>query len=153
MPAPPLSLKHVPPVLVGDAPSDASRYQSGQLPRSPFLDSFRIADQRPKHPRNLQALTDGIFGENGPRPQITGGCDDDHFLDPQTKVASPYCSSNARSNFVGRWPTRTTALPAQNARTAPVTIKGLTLVGKGQFAWAEKALGELSPDEAIVEVA
>ncbi len=46
-----------------------------------------------------------------------------------------------------------TALPSQNARTAPVTIKGLTLVGNGQFAWAEKALGELPPDEAIVEVA
>ncbi len=47
----------------------------------------------------------------------------------------------------------TTALPAQSACSAPAKNKGLTLVAKGQFDWAETALGELSPDEVIVEVA
>jgi 6-hydroxycyclohex-1-ene-1-carbonyl-CoA dehydrogenase len=47
----------------------------------------------------------------------------------------------------------TTALPAQSAYSAPATSKGLRLVANGQFDWAETAPGELSPDEAIVEVA
>jgi len=46
----------------------------------------------------------------------------------------------------------TTALPAQSASSGPVTSKGLTLVAAGQFDWAEKALGELPPDEVIIEV-
>jgi|CZKH01.1.fsa_nt_gi 6-hydroxycyclohex-1-ene-1-carbonyl-CoA dehydrogenase len=47
----------------------------------------------------------------------------------------------------------TTALPAQSARSAPATSKGLTLVANGQFDWTEAAPGELSPDEVIIEVA
>ena len=46
-----------------------------------------------------------------------------------------------------------TALPAQNAFSVPATSKSLTLVATGQFDWAETALGELSPDEVIIEVA
>jgi len=46
-----------------------------------------------------------------------------------------------------------TALPAQTALSVPATRKGLTLVAKGQFSWAETALGELSPDEVIIEIA
>jgi 6-hydroxycyclohex-1-ene-1-carbonyl-CoA dehydrogenase len=46
-----------------------------------------------------------------------------------------------------------TALPTPSGCAAPATIKGLTLVAKGQFAWSETALTELSADEAIIEVA
>ena len=34
----------------------------------------------------------------------------------------------------------TTPLPAQSACSAPATSKGLRLVAKGQFDWAETAL-------------
>ncbi len=47
----------------------------------------------------------------------------------------------------------TTTLSAQSACSAPATSKGLTLVANGQFNWAETALGELLPDEVIIEVA
>jgi len=47
----------------------------------------------------------------------------------------------------------TTALPAQRACSVPATIKGLSLVANSQFEWAERAPGELSPDEVIIEVA
>lgn len=47
----------------------------------------------------------------------------------------------------------TTTLPAQTARSVPTTSKGLRLSANGQFSWAEIALGELSPDEVIIEVA
>ncbi|MGD0469031.1 MAG: 6-hydroxycyclohex-1-ene-1-carbonyl-CoA dehydrogenase [Terriglobales bacterium] len=44
-----------------------------------------------------------------------------------------------------------TTAPAQSG--CPATSKGLRLVASGQFDWAEAALGELSPDEVIIEVA
>jgi 6-hydroxycyclohex-1-ene-1-carbonyl-CoA dehydrogenase len=47
----------------------------------------------------------------------------------------------------------TTALPSQGTLSVPATSKGLTLIAKGQFSWGETALGELSADEVIVEVA
>jgi len=47
----------------------------------------------------------------------------------------------------------TTALPAQSPLSVPSANKGLRLVAKGRFEWAETALGELSPDEVIIEVA
>jgi len=47
----------------------------------------------------------------------------------------------------------TTVLPAQSALSTPAKNKGLRLVAKGQFNWGETALGELSPDEVIIEVA
>ena len=47
----------------------------------------------------------------------------------------------------------TTVLPAQSALSVPATSKGLAMVAKGQFDWAETALGELSPDEVIIAVA
>jgi 6-hydroxycyclohex-1-ene-1-carbonyl-CoA dehydrogenase len=47
----------------------------------------------------------------------------------------------------------TTPLPAQRASFVRITSKGLRLIANGQFDWAETALGGLSPDEAIVEVA
>ena len=46
-----------------------------------------------------------------------------------------------------------TTAPAQSGCPAHVTSKGLRLVASGQFDWAEAALGELSPDEVIIEVA
>jgi len=47
----------------------------------------------------------------------------------------------------------TTTLPAQSACSTSTTSKGLRLVAKGQFAWAETPLRELLPDEVIIEVA
>src|SRR5271167_588522 len=47
----------------------------------------------------------------------------------------------------------TTALPAQSALSVPATSTGLTMVAKGQFRWGETALGELSPDEVLIEIA
>src|ERR1035438_10449103 len=47
----------------------------------------------------------------------------------------------------------TTPLPAQSARSAPAASKGLRMVARSQFDWAETAVGELSPDEVIIEVA
>jgi hypothetical protein len=47
----------------------------------------------------------------------------------------------------------TTALPAQTALSVPATSKGLRLSADGQFSWAEIALGELLPDEVVMEVA
>ena len=38
----------------------------------------------------------------------------------------------------------TTVLPAQSALSVPATSKGLATVAKGQFEWAEAALGDLS---------
>jgi 6-hydroxycyclohex-1-ene-1-carbonyl-CoA dehydrogenase len=46
----------------------------------------------------------------------------------------------------------TAPLRAQSACSAPTTSKGLALVANGQFDWAETTLGELSPDEVIIEV-
>ena len=46
----------------------------------------------------------------------------------------------------------TAALRAQSACSAPTTSKGLALVANGQFDWAETTLGELSPNEVIIEV-
>lgn len=46
----------------------------------------------------------------------------------------------------------TTALPA-TINIIPSTSMGLGLVAKGKFDWVETALGELSPDEVIIEVA
>ena len=90
------------------------------------------------------------------RYAITGGCDlERHFLDPQTKVASAHrCFLNARSNCGGGGTCRMTiARPAPTTTTTPATSKGLALVAKGQFDWAETPLRELSPDEVIIEVA
>jgi len=47
----------------------------------------------------------------------------------------------------------TIALPAPTTTTTPATSKGLALVAKGQFDWAETPLRELSPDEVIIAVA
>jgi len=46
-----------------------------------------------------------------------------------------------------------TTVPAQSALAVPVTSNGLAMVAKGQFDWAEAALGELSPDEVMIAVA
>ncbi len=46
----------------------------------------------------------------------------------------------------------TTVLPAQRACSAPATSKGLKLVAKARFEWAETAPAELSADEVIIEV-
>ncbi len=46
-----------------------------------------------------------------------------------------------------------TALPTQSSYTAPASCKGFALAGNGQFAWGETALGEVPPDEVIIEVA
>ena len=44
------------------------------------------------------------------------------------------------------------ALPAPSTYSVHATSKGLALVAKGQFDWAETAPGELSPDEVMIEV-
>jgi len=46
----------------------------------------------------------------------------------------------------------TTPLPPQSAYSVPATSKGLRLVAKGQFDWAEATLGDLSPDEVTIQV-
>jgi 6-hydroxycyclohex-1-ene-1-carbonyl-CoA dehydrogenase len=46
----------------------------------------------------------------------------------------------------------TTALPARSALSVPTTSKSLTLVANGQFDWAETTLGNLSPNEVLIEV-
>jgi 6-hydroxycyclohex-1-ene-1-carbonyl-CoA dehydrogenase len=93
-----------------------------------------------------------MFGSTLSRHQITGGCDYNHFLDPQTKVGFLIVFERSFELWVTR-PPMTTALPAQSACSVPATSKGLTLVANGRFAWAETAPGELSPDEVIIEVA
>lgn len=47
----------------------------------------------------------------------------------------------------------TTTLQAQSTCSGSATSKGLRLVAKGQFEWAETTLRELRPDEVIIEIA
>jgi 6-hydroxycyclohex-1-ene-1-carbonyl-CoA dehydrogenase len=88
-----------------------------------------------------------IFGSTLSRHQITSGCDRNHTLDApnQRTLAQGFRTFEL---WVRRLP-MTTPLPAQKC---PATSKGLRLVAKGQFDWAETVPGELSPDEVIIQV-
>ena len=46
-----------------------------------------------------------------------------------------------------------TVMPAPNESSFPATIRGLSLVARGQFEWREAPASELSPDEVLIEVA